>query len=144
MIIKENIGYKIYMPCLHRIFFYDYWWSRRPRTPQVQRPCRHSDTVLLPRKTPKPVYSSPGMQTIRTDITGTFVFSYFSDSDSNTDSVNYVRYDMVDIDNQPVRLLVSARAYQPANSVFLSQQTSISRVYQPRNQPANMPKVNTY
>ena len=38
---------------------------------------------------------------------------------------------------QPVRLLVSARAYQPANSVFLSQQTSTSRAYQPRNQPAN-------
>ena len=40
-------------------------------------------------------------------------------------------------DIQPVRLLVSARAYQPANSVFLSQQTSTSRAYQPRNQPAN-------
>ena len=36
---------------------------------------------------------------------------------------------------QLVRLLVSARAYQPANSVFLSQQTSTS---QPRNQSANM------
>ena len=30
-------------------------------------------------------------------------------------------------DNQPVRLLVSIRAYQPANSIFLSQQTSISQ-----------------
>ena len=38
---------------------------------------------------------------------------------------------------QPVRLLVSARAYQPANSVFLSQQISTSRAYQPRNQLAN-------
>ena len=38
---------------------------------------------------------------------------------------------------QLVRLLVSARAYQPANSVFLSQQISTSRAYQPRNQPAN-------
>ena len=38
---------------------------------------------------------------------------------------------------QPVRLLVSARAYQSANSVFLSQQTSTSRTYQPRNQPTN-------
>jgi len=33
--------------------------------------------------------------------------------------------------NQPVRLLVSAKAYQPANSVFLSQQTSTSQAYQP-------------
>jgi len=43
------------------------------------------------------------------------------------------------ITTQPVRLLVSAKAYQPANSVFLSQQTSTStsRAYQPRNQPAN-------
>ena len=40
---------------------------------------------------------------------------------------------------QHVRLLVSARAYQPANSVFLSQQTSTSRAYQPRNQPTNRP-----
>jgi len=39
---------------------------------------------------------------------------------------------------QPVRLLVSARTYQPANSVSLSQQISINRVYQLRNQPANM------
>ena len=39
---------------------------------------------------------------------------------------------------QPVRLLVSVRAYQPTNSVFPSQQTSTSRAYQPRNQPANM------
>ena len=38
---------------------------------------------------------------------------------------------------QPVRLLISARAYQPVNIVFLSRQTSISRAYQPRNQPAN-------
>ena len=38
---------------------------------------------------------------------------------------------------QLIRLLVSARTYQPANSVFLSQQTSTSRAYQPRNQPAN-------
>ena len=38
---------------------------------------------------------------------------------------------------QRVRLLVSARAYQPANNIFLSQQTSISRTYQPRNPPAN-------
>ena len=44
-------------------------------------------------------------------------------------------------DIQPVRLLVSVRAYQPANSAFLSQQTSISRAYQPRNQPANRPIV---
>jgi len=34
--------------------------------------------------------------------------------------------------------LVSVRAYQSGNSVFLSQQTSTSRAYQPRNQPANM------
>ena len=40
---------------------------------------------------------------------------------------------------QPVRLLVSARAYQTANSIFLSQQTSTSRAHQPRNQPANRP-----
>ena len=40
-------------------------------------------------------------------------------------------------DNQHVRLLVSARAYQLANNVFLSQQTSTSRAYQPRNQQAN-------
>ena len=40
-------------------------------------------------------------------------------------------------DIQPVRLLVSAKAYQLANSIFLSQQTSTSRTYQPRNQPAN-------
>jgi len=39
--------------------------------------------------------------------------------------------------SEPVRLLVSARAYQPANSVFLSQQTSTSRAYQPKNQLAN-------
>jgi len=36
-----------------------------------------------------------------------------------------------------VRLLVSARAYQPVNSIFLSQQISISRVYQSRNRPTN-------
>ena len=42
---------------------------------------------------------------------------------------------------QPVRSLVSARAYQPANSVFLSQQTSTSRAYQPRNQPTNKPII---
>ena len=41
--------------------------------------------------------------------------------------------------NQPVRLLVSVRTYQAANSVFLSQQTSTSQAYQPRNQPANGP-----
>jgi len=40
---------------------------------------------------------------------------------------------------QSVRLLISVRAYQPANSIFLSQQTSISRTYQSRNQPANRP-----
>jgi len=34
---------------------------------------------------------------------------------------------------QPVRLLVSARAYQPVNSIFLSQQNSTSQTYQPRN-----------
>jgi len=39
------------------------------------------------------------------------------------------------IHNQLVRLLVSARTYQPANSIFLSQQTSTSRPYQSRNQP---------
>ena len=30
---------------------------------------------------------------------------------------------------QPVRLLVSARAYQPANHVFLSQQINTSQAY---------------
>ena len=40
--------------------------------------------------------------------------------------------------NQYVRLLVLARTYQSVNSVFLSQQTSTSRAYQSRNQPANM------
>ena len=35
------------------------------------------------------------------------------------------------------RSLVSVRAYQSANSIFLSQQASTSQVYQPRNQPAN-------
>ena len=35
---------------------------------------------------------------------------------------------------QLVRLLVSVRAYQAVNSVFLSQQISTSRVYQSRNQ----------
>jgi len=44
-------------------------------------------------------------------------------------------------DIQPVRWLVSVRTYQPANSAFLSQQTSISQAYQPRNQPANRPIV---
>ena len=43
--------------------------------------------------------------------------------------------------NQPVRLLVSVRTYQAANSVFLSQQTSTSQAYQPRNQPANKPNM---
>ena len=33
--------------------------------------------------------------------------------------------------SQPIRLLVSARAYQLANSVFFSQQINTSRVYQP-------------
>jgi len=44
-------------------------------------------------------------------------------------------------DSQPVRLLVSAGVYQPANSVFLSQQASTSQAYRPRNQPA---KANIY
>jgi len=39
---------------------------------------------------------------------------------------------------QHVRLLISARAYQLTNSVFLSQRSSTSRAYQSRNQPANM------
>jgi len=39
--------------------------------------------------------------------------------------------------NQPVRLLVSAVAYQPWYNIFLSQQTSTSQAYQPKNQPAN-------
>ena len=38
---------------------------------------------------------------------------------------------------QPVRLLVLARAYQPWYNIFLSQQTSINRAYQARNQPTN-------
>jgi len=38
---------------------------------------------------------------------------------------------------QLVRLLVSVRTYESANSIFLSQQTSTSRAYQPRNKPAN-------
>ena len=38
---------------------------------------------------------------------------------------------------QHVRSLVSARAYQPANNVFLSQQTSTNRTYQSRNQLTN-------
>ena len=33
--------------------------------------------------------------------------------------------------------LAATRVYQSANGIFLSQQTSISRTYQPRNQPAN-------
>ena len=45
--------------------------------------------------------------------------------------------------NQPVRSLVSARAYQPANSIFLSQQISTSRAYQFRNQPANKLNIST-
>jgi len=43
--------------------------------------------------------------------------------------------------NQHVHSLVSVRVYQLANSVFLLQQISISRAYQPRNQPANMPYI---
>ena len=39
---------------------------------------------------------------------------------------------------QLIRLLVLARAYQPVNNIFLSQQTSTSRTYQPRDQSANM------
>ena len=42
---------------------------------------------------------------------------------------------------QSVRLLISVRAYQPANSIFLSQQTSTSRTYQSINQPANKPNI---
>jgi len=38
------------------------------------------------------------------------------------------------LDNQHVHLLVLDRAYQPANNIFLSQQISTSRAYQPRNQ----------
>jgi len=34
-------------------------------------------------------------------------------------------------------LVVSAKAYQPWYSIFLSQQTSTSQAYQPRNQPAS-------
>ena len=37
----------------------------------------------------------------------------------------------------PVCSLILTRTYQPANSVLLSQKTSASRAYQPRNQPAN-------
>jgi len=40
-------------------------------------------------------------------------------------------------DNQHIRLLVAAIAYQPWYSVFLSQQTSTRQAYQSRNQPAN-------
>jgi len=47
----------------------------------------------------------------------------------------------VAIVNQLVRLLVSVSAYQSGNSIFLSQQTSTSRAYQPRNQPANRPPM---
>ena len=39
--------------------------------------------------------------------------------------------------DKPIRLLVSARAYQSANSAFLSQQSSTSRAYQPRIQPVH-------
>jgi len=39
--------------------------------------------------------------------------------------------------NQLVRSLVLVGAYQTGNIVFLSQQTSISWTYHPRNQPAN-------
>ena len=42
---------------------------------------------------------------------------------------------------QPVRLLVSARVYQPWYSIFLSQQTSISRAYQHQNQPAKLYEI---
>ena len=35
-------------------------------------------------------------------------------------------------------LLVLVEAYSSANSIFLSQQISISRTYQPRNQPTNI------
>jgi len=38
---------------------------------------------------------------------------------------------------QAICLLVSVRAYQSANSVFLSQEISTSQTYQPKNQPAN-------
>jgi len=44
---------------------------------------------------------------------------------------------------QPVRLLVLTRAYQPWYSIFLTQQTSTSRVYQSRNRSANR-KMITY
>ena len=40
---------------------------------------------------------------------------------------------------QPVRLLVLIRAYQAANNIFLSYQTSTSQAYQPRSQPADRP-----
>ena len=36
-------------------------------------------------------------------------------------------------DYQPVRLLVSVKAYQSANNIFLSQQTNTRQTYQPRN-----------
>ena len=45
---------------------------------------------------------------------------------------------------QPDGLLVSARAYQSINSIFLLQQTSTSRAYQPRNQPANRPNWSSW
>jgi len=40
---------------------------------------------------------------------------------------------------QRSRLLVSSRAYQSIKSIFFSQQTNSSRIYQLRNQPSNMP-----
>ena len=55
---------------------------------------------------------------------------------------NIIRKLMCIENNQPVRLLVLARAYQPRYSVFLSQQTSTSRTYQPRNQLANILNIN--
>ena len=59
-----------------------------------------------------------------------------------TQSLHFLTASKPDI--QPVRLLVSARAYQAANSVFLSQRASTSRAYQPRNQPANRPMVSIW
>ena len=40
-------------------------------------------------------------------------------------------------DTQSVRLLILVRAYQSANRIFLSQQTSMNRTYQLRNKPTN-------
>jgi len=42
---------------------------------------------------------------------------------------NLCSEDILFQDMQLVRLLVSAMAYQPANSVFLSQQTNTSQAY---------------